>query len=101
MTHKVRYVVTVRSTADSHEQFIAWMQQEHAADMLEMSGCQKLAVLELAPDTTRCEYLFASQDALNDYIENRALTLREKAKDRFDLNEFVFERSQERLILEM
>jgi hypothetical protein len=101
MIHKVRYVVTVRSTTDSHEKFIAWMRQEHAADMLQMSGCQTLAVFAISPGISRCEYLFDSQDVLDDYIENRSSTLREKTKGRFDLDEFVFERTQERLILEM
>lgn len=91
----VRYEVTATcSSLDIRSRYIDWMRREHADDLLSVEGCEECCVWIVDETHVRCEYLFKSEELLNQYITHLAPNLRLKVRVLFSEQEVTFTRSQ-------
>lgn len=94
----VRYEVTAKSSSSAViDSFIDWVKAGHGQDLLDCEGCCEYRVLRVNQNTARAEYLFSSQDMLEQYIERDAPRLREDGVRKFAGVQISFERSQAEL----
>ena len=99
-TGSVRYEVQVTTNDPAvAEDFVRWMADEHGNDLLACDGCYEYRVLAISATVLRAEYLFASQEHLDRYIEKDAPRLRAKGLERFSGKEIAFERSVSQVVL--
>lgn len=80
MRYRVSATLVDEPTAD---RFVAWMREEHGAAILAAPGCEEYRVYRVDARRVDCEYLFATQAALDDYLRDRAPALRARGRELF------------------
>mgnify|MGYP000993080610 CR=1 FL=1 len=71
------------AAADVADRFVAWMQEEHGAELLAAPGCMEFRVYRPSACLVDAEYLFASKSDLESYLSSQAPALRAKSRARF------------------
>lgn len=90
----VFYQVTCTAEDEqTHQRFQKWMRYEHGQDVMRSRGCTSFCVFEAGPTVSRCQYVFASSAALQEYLAHRAPTVRKRALELFGEDALKFERS--------
>ncbi len=80
----VRYEVEAQAQdSATASDFLQWMRYEHGPDLLGVRGCEQFQAVKFGELTIRCEYVFANQAALDDYLAGPATAMRQKGKDRY------------------
>ncbi len=89
----VRYEVEAeaKDTATAAD-FLSWMRYEHGPDLLTVRGCEQFQAIRFGERTIRCEYLFANQASLDEYLAGPATAMRQKGKDRYGEDRVKFTR---------
>ncbi len=89
----VRYEVTAKTdTEATAADFVNWMRYEHGPELLEIRSCQQFQVVRLGPCEVRCEYVFSTEQALEEYIAGPAVELRKKGRARYTEAQVAFSR---------
>jgi hypothetical protein len=88
------YNVTVKVNASIHTEWLAWLKEAHIPDIIN-TGCFTQAVIlqlleteDTEGPTYAIQYHTASKELYNNYINNFATTMRQKAIERWG-NSFI------------
>ena len=89
------YSVTITLPTPTHRiEFVAWLAEEHMADVVAAGAMDAEALLHDDPCVVQVLYHFASRDAFAQYERNEAPRLRAHVLTKFaDAAQFAFARS--------
>lgn len=86
----VIYQVHVTVRHEVYEEYIQWLKEEHIADVLKQPGfttaelyLKKGGALESSGKEVKVSYKLTCEDDIKSYLSGPALSLREKATDKF------------------
>ena len=97
----IQYRVTAKcNSSDTAIKFISWMKREHGPDLLCITGCIECRIYQVNEKTVVCEYLFATNRLLSDYLNGRSNEMRQRGRDLFSEEEVNFSRDSNTLIFQ-
>jgi antibiotic biosynthesis monooxygenase (ABM) superfamily enzyme len=86
----VTYIVQTTVQYEAYDEYVAWLQNEHIADILTVPGfisadlcLRKGGAMESSAKEIRLVFKVKDEDHIKSYISDYAMKLREKALDKF------------------